>query len=468
MLILARIGAFFHFLGQFFPPDLSWHYISYLGTPVGQTVAMALSSIFLAVMLALPLSLIIGTRMPGSRALYAVLAAIRSIPDLTLAIFCVIIVGLGPGAGMTALVIYYGAAMAKVFGEIFLAADPKPLDALRATGASRVSLAAFGLIPLKLSDALTYGLYELESAMRASVIVGAVGAGGIGAELVGSLNEFDYRRVTTLILTLVLLIVLVDRFCWLVRRYPLGLAVIPPAGAVSMYFCWPQLFAAKHALHTFASMFPPHLNPGEIHQLPILVLQTFGMAAGGTLCAATLGLLIAPVAARGIAPAFVVQVIRRCLDFLRAVPEIVWGLLLVTFAGVGPWAGMAALGLHSFGVLGKLFAESLENVPRDPIRALESTGASRMAVAAFGNVPLAMGPVAVHTLFRFEWNVRAATVLGIIGAGGIGEALFNAQELFFYKEMMAYVLVTCLMVGAMDILSTTLRNRYRISWEAVE
>ncbi len=468
MLIFTRLLGFFHFLGQFFPPDLSWHYVSYLGTPVGQTVAMALSSIFLAVVLALPLSLIIGTRMPGSKALYAVLAAIRSIPDLTLAIFCVIIVGLGPGAGMTALVIYYGAAMAKIFGEIFLAADPRPLEALRATGASRISLAAFGLIPLKLGDALTYGLYELESAIRASVIVGAVGAGGIGAELVGSLNDFDYRRVTTLILTLVLLILLVDRFCWFVRRYPIGLAVIPPAGIVSLFFCWPQLFAARHALHTFASMFPPHLNSSELHRLPILVLQTFGMAAGGTACASVLGLLISPAAARGIAPAVVVQVVRRALDFLRAVPEIVWGLLLVTFAGVGPWAGMAALGVHSTGVLGKLFAESLENVPKNPIRALEATGASRLAVAAFGNVPLAAGPIAIHTLFRFEWNVRSATVLGIIGAGGIGEALFNAQELFFYREMMAYVLVTCLMVGAMDIFSTNMRKRYQVSWEAIE
>lgn len=468
MLIFTRIAEFFQFLRQFFPPDLSWHYVSYLGAPVGQTVAMALASVFLAAALAFPLSLIIGTRMPGSRLLYGVLAAVRSVPDLTLAIFCVVIVGLGPGAGMTALVIYYGAAMAKVFGEIFLAADPRPLEALRATGASRISLAAFGLIPLKLGDALTYGLYELESAVRASVIVGAVGAGGIGAELVGSLNDFDYRRVTTLILTLVLLIVLVDRFCWLVRRFPIALAVIPPAGIVSLVFCWPQFFAARHAFHTFASMLPPHLNSSEVHQLPMLILQTLGIAAGGTVCAGILALVISPAAARGIAPAFVVQVTRRVLDFARAIPEVVWGLLLVTFVGVGPRAGMTALALHSTGVLGKLFAESLENVPPDPIRALEATGASRVAVAAFGNMPLAAGPIAIHALFRFEWNVRAATVLGIIGAGGIGEALYNAQQLFFYREMLAYVLVTCVMVGVLDFISTNLRRRYRISWEAIE
>jgi phosphonate transport system permease protein len=473
VLILQHIAGFFRFLGQFFPPDLSRHYLSYLFAPnsdgpIVQTLSIALAGVFLAVLIAFPLSIVIGARMPGWRLLYAALAAVRSIPDLTLAIFCVIIVGLDAGAGMVTLVIYYAVAMAKVFGEIFLSADPHPLDALRATGASRVSLAAFGLVPLKIADVFSYGVYEIECAIRASIIVGAVGAGGIGTELVGSHNDFDYRRVTTLILVLVLLIVLVDRFCWLVRRHPVAVAVLPPAGIVSLVYCWPRHFFFRHSLDTFSKMWPPHLHASQVHDLPVLILQTLGMAAGGTLCAVVIALLAAPAAARGIAPAILVQLTRRLQDFARAIPEVVWGLLLVTFLGVGPWAGGAALALHSSGVLGKLFAESLENVPTDSIRALKATGASRIAVAAFGNFPLAAGPIAVHTLFRFEWNVRAATVLGIIGAGGIGEALYNAQQLFFYHEVLAYLLVTCALVGVFDFASTELRKRYRVSWEAIE
>jgi phosphonate transport system permease protein len=468
MLTAGRLGAFFHFMGQFFPPDLSWHYLSYLGTPIAETLGMAAGSIFIAIVIAIPLGLVIGTRMRGSGLLYTVLAAIRSIPDLTLAIFCVILVGIGRGAGLVTLTIYYAAAMAKVFGEIFLAADPRPLDALRATGASKVSLAAFGLIPLKLNDTFTYGIYELESAMRASVIVGAVGAGGIGTELVGSLNAFDYPRITTLILILVTLILFVDRFCWLVRRHPATLLVLPPAGIVSVVFCRPRLFAARHALDTFSKMLPPHLSAAQWHHVPMLIIETLGIAAAGSLCAAFFAVLISPVAARGIAPQLVAVCVKRVFDFARAVPEIVWGLLFVTFVVGGPLAGIIALGLHSFGVLGKLFAESLENVSVDPIRALEATGASRVAVAAFGNYPLAFGPIVVHALFRFEWNVRAATVLGLIGAGGIGEALFNAQEMFFYPQMLAYVLLTCALIGVLDYLSTRLRRRYHVSWEAIE
>jgi phosphonate transport system permease protein len=465
---LDRIASFFHFLGQFFPPDLSWRYVSLLWQPILETLGMAAAGIFLAVLLAFPLSVIIGARMPGSGALYAVLAAVRSIPDLTLAVFCVIVVGIGRGAGLATLVIYYAVAMAKVFGEIFCSADPRPLDALRATGASRISLAAFGLIPLKLNDILSYGVYELESAVRASVIVGAVAAGGIGTELVGELNAFEYRRVTTLVIVLVILMMLVDRFCRLIRRYPLAMIAVVPFAIAAIVYCWPQLFAARHAVQTFGRMWPPHLNSAAVRELPALILQTLGMAAGGTLFACILGLLASPAASKGIAPGFVVQITRRVLEVARAIPEIVWGLLFVTFAGIGPWAGVMALGLHSSGVLGKLFAESLENVPPDPIRALRATGASRIAVAAFGNVPLAAGPIVVHGLFRFEWNIRAATVLGIIGAGGIGQALYNAQQMFFYPQMLAYVLVTCGLVGIFDVVGTQLRKRYRVSWEAIE
>jgi len=166
--------------------------------------------------------------------------------------------------------------------------------------------------------------------------------------------------------------ILVDRFCRLVRRYPLAVIALAPAGIVGLVFCWPQFFAARHAVATFARMWPPHLSPADLHELPALILQTLGMAAGGTLFAAILGLLVSPAAAQGIAPGIIVQLTRRVLEVARAIPEIVWGLLFVTFVGIGPWAGVAALGLHSFGVLGKLFAESLENVPPDPIRALRA------------------------------------------------------------------------------------------------
>ena len=109
--------------------------------------------------------------------------------------------------------------------------------------------------------------------------------------------------------------------------------------------------------------------------------------------------------------------------------------------------------------VGRLFAESLENVRAEPVLAIASTGASPLAVASYGTVPLSLGALGVHTLFRLEWNVRQATVVGMIGAGGIGQALFEAQQLFFYRQMIAYLLITWVIVLAVDRISAWTRGR---------
>jgi phosphonate transport system permease protein len=137
---------------------------------------------------------------------------------------------------------------------------------------------------------------------------------------------------------------------------------------------------------------------------------------------------------------------------------VVWGLIVVTASVLGPPAGIAALALHCTGSLGRLFAESFENIAPEPVLAIEASGASRVSTALFAFLPMALPTLAVHTLFRLEWNVRAATVVGIIGAGGVGEALFHAMQLFFYRQMIAYILVTGLMVAAVDFAGSRARR----------
>ena len=210
---------------------------------------MALAGMFLAVVIALPLGIVIGARMPGWRLLYAVLAASALDSRSYACHFLRNPRGPRPWRGDDhARHLLLRWPWPKFSGKYFSVPILARSNALRSTGASRLSIAAFGLIPLKLSDVLSYGVYELESAIRASVIVGAVGAGGIGTELVGSLNDFDYRRVTTLILALVLLIVLVDRFCWLVRRHPSLWRSCRLQELISLVYCWPQIFAMRHSI----------------------------------------------------------------------------------------------------------------------------------------------------------------------------------------------------------------------------
>jgi phosphonate transport system permease protein len=452
-------------IASFFPPDLSPEYLRALLAPIAETIGMAAAGMLAAFAFGIPLAVAIGVRAPGHRLIVAVLSATRAVPDLTLAILAVVLLGLGPAAGIAALAVFYTAMVGRVYADLFVAADRAPLEALRATGASRLAVAAFGLLPLTQADLITFGTYAFECAMRASIIVGAVGGGGIGTELAGALSTLDFHRTLTIVIVLVALVAAVDSFGILARRMPRAVLLLVPVALLALVLYRPQLFAFSHAVHAFAAMFPPQLRPEQIATLPLLVMQTLAIAGGGTLLGAAIGFPLALMAARGLAPLAVVFVVRRVFDVARAIPELVFGLILVVSVGIGPLAGAIALGLHSAGVLGKLYAESFENVPPAPIAALAATGARSLPIVAFGVVPLALGPLVAHTLFRLEWNVRAATVVGLIGAGGVGQALFQAQQLFFYRQMLAYVLITWALVALSDWLGE--RLRLRLGWRFV-
>jgi phosphonate transport system permease protein len=457
------LEGFISLLKQFFPPNFDPKYLWALREPILETLEMAAGAMLFAGTAGLLLAVYIGARLPGCRVLYSLLASLRAIPDLTMAILFVVVVGIGPPSGMLALATFYAAAMGKVFADLFVSADPEPVDALHATGAKPLMVALYGLLPLRSKDLLTYGSYEFESKVRACVIVGAVGAGGLASELIGTINQLEYRNTATVIIVLVLLIAVIDRITWLVRRYPLMLLAFIPLGVVSAWINRPQMFALSHTIEVLRAMLPPRLSPQDLHDLPRLVGETLFIAFGGTALAALAAIPLGAAAARNLAPAAVYTVVRRVLEVLRAIPDVVWGLLLVTTAVMGPRAGLLAIGLHSTGVFGKLYAESIENVESEPVMALAATGGPRIAIAGFGLLPLAFPPMAVHTLFRFEWNMRAATVMGIIGAGGIGEALFNAQQLFFYRKMVAYVIITWGLVMLMDLANSELRRRWKVT-----
>jgi len=459
---MGTLARLFSMVPQFFPPYFSWRYLKALGTPIGETIEMAAGAMIVALAVGLLAGIWIGAGLPGSRLLYGLLTAFRSIPDLTLAILCVVVVGIGPSAGMLALAIFYSAAVGKIFADLFRSADPAPIEALRATGAGRLAVALFGHLPLRLKDILSYGAYEFESAVRASVIVGAVGGGGLGTEIVGTINAIDYRRTTTLILALILLIAIIDRFAHWLKQKPALLWFVVPLAALACFVNRPATVALSHAAATFSRMLPPQLPSEALGQVPRLVLETLEIAVTGTFLGMIFALPLGLCAARNLSHPVLSVPARRFLEALRAVPEVVWGLILVSAIGVGPQAGIVALALHATGSLGRLYAESFENIRPEPVYALAATGAPALAVAGFGYVPLALAPVAVHTLFRLEWNVRAATILGVIGAGGIGEALFNAQQLFFYKQMVAYIGITWLLVLSVDYLSGLLRRRMKL------
>ncbi|MGH7262412.1 MAG: PhnE/PtxC family ABC transporter permease, partial [Candidatus Rokuibacteriota bacterium] len=147
------------------------------------------------------------------------------------------------------------------------------------------------------------------------------------------------------------------------------------------------------------------------------------------------------------------------LNILRTIPEIVWALIFVFAVGLGPFPGVLALAVHTGGVLGKLFGEVLEDVAPEPIETLQSAGAGRLAILFYGVLPQAAPQFISYALYRWEVNIRAAAILGFVGAGGLGQRIYVAISLFLENQLLTLILAIYVMVTLVDALSAYLRRR---------
>jgi phosphonate transport system permease protein len=191
--------------------------------------------------------------------------------------------------------------------------------------------------------------------------------------------------------------------------------------------------------------------------------ETLAMSICGTVLAAGAAVPLGALAASGSGLPVLGHAARLVLNTLRSIPDLVWGIMFVAAVGFGPLPGLLALACHSTGMLGKFYAEIIEHVDRAPGEALRCHGVSRLAVLRFSVLPQILPRLVDVTLYRWEHNVRAATVLGVIGAGGIGLQLVTAFHLFAYREAMALVLMLLGLVCAINMLGAWLRGRFLTS-----
>jgi phosphonate transport system permease protein len=165
------------------------------------------------------------------------------------------------------------------------------------------------------------------------------------------------------------------------------------------------------------------------------------------------------MAARNIAPnTFIFHFVRQIFNISRGINEIILALIFVAAVGLGPFAGVIALAIHGAGMLGKFFAESIEEIDQGPIEALRSTGAGPLQVIIFGVIPQVITAWIAVCLYRFETNLRQATVLGMVGAGGIGFELVGSMKLFQYQDTAMCIVVIIAMVMIADLTSNKLRH----------
>jgi phosphonate transport system permease protein len=207
-----------------------------------------------------------------------------------------------------------------------------------------------------------------------------------------------------------------------------------------------------------AGFFPPDFREWRLYLVEMLV--TLQIAIWGTalaiVCAVPLGL----AAASNITPWWVHQPIRRVLDAFRAINEMVFAMLFVVAVGLGPFAGVLALWVHTTGTLAKLFSEAVEAIDPQPVEGIRSTGARKLEEIAYGVVPQVMPLWLSYSLYRFEANVRSASVVGMVGAGGIGVVLWEIIRGFYYAQTCAVLIIIVVAVSLIDFGSAHLRKRF--------
>jgi phosphonate transport system permease protein len=438
-------------------------------------------------------------------ALRGVLVAVRSIHELIWALLLVSVLGLDPLAAVLAIAVPFGAQTAKVFAETLDGVPSGALRALRTAGSRPVGSWVYGLLPQAAPLLLSYSFYRFECAIRSAVILGVVGVGGLGQELVVSLQSRNWDEVWTLVGAVVLLSAAADLWSTRLRG---DLAVVTcsdwsgghkgSSPGRSSWARWsvaiavPGLvvawFASGVSLSGLASprtreltfrllddMLPPALPPGGWVALAGAALDTVAMALLAMAVAVAITVLIGPWASRlprgsmdegagllrGAVRAGAWWIARFVLLVLRSVPPTVWAViaLFMLFPGILP--GALALGLYTGGILGRLVAEAWEALDTRPRDALRAIGTPRWMAAVAATAPASTHHLVSYTLYRFEICVRDTAIVGVVGAAGLGRLLAEDLAAFRFPAVTTLLAAFVAVTIVTEIVSRRLRRALR-------
>jgi len=220
-----------------------------------------------------------------------------------------------------------------------------------------------------------------------------------------------------------------------------------------------ELFRDSSNMASYAAdFFPPNFRQWRLYVDEMVV--TLQIALWGTALAVVTAVPMAFLASANIVPWWIYQPVRRLMDACRAINEMVFAMLFVVAVGLGPFAGVLALWIHTSGILAKLFSEAVEAIDPQPVEGIRSTGASALHEIVYGVIPQVIPLWISFTLYRFESNVRSASVVGMVGAGGIGVVLWEIIRGFQYAETCAVMLIIIVTVSIIDLVSARIRQHF--------
>lgn len=456
-----------------FPPDFS--YARKILLPLFYTIQMSVTGTVLGAVLALILAPFGATSLQFPTVLQKLLRIfiqiLRSFPALILALTATFLFGLGTFAGTFAITLYTFAIMTKLTYEDVSAADEKAYQALRAMGASKYVAYVHEILPEIIPGFLTNALYLLETNVRHSSILGYVGAGGIGLLLNEKISWLEYDKVGTILLMLFLTVCVIEYF----SRYLAALIrkerTIKKEQARVLFLFLTALFLictvtlsppdfSRTSPQTLRNMFAGFLHPdwsfffsARKDGLGYLLLETVCIAFIGTVIGAIVSAPLAFLNTKRFVPTPVSVLFNLVIMAIRSVPFLVYGLIFIRVSGPGAFTGVLTLAVCSIGLLTKRFTEALDAMDLRPYQALLAMGVSPLSAICHSVLPQ-LGPVFTSIfLYRFDVNIREASVLGLVGAGGIGAPLIFSMNQYAWEKAGAILLGLILLVWVIDMLS---------------
>lgn len=450
---------------------------------VVETLLMALLGTVIAAVLSIPLAFLAARNttphplaMAGAR---GIITFCRAVPDLVFAIVLVRAMGIGVFAGVLALALHSVGMLGKLFADAIEEIDEGPREAVRSTGAGGLATLVSGVVPQVIPSWIGTFVYRIDINLRTSVVLGFVGAGGIGFALQSSLRSLSYDSAMGMVVVILAVLAAMEVGAVAVRRLLLEPSADHPRrektarwvfgvgllGATAYAFVTLRLnpldivTSIPEIVTTAGRLLPPDFGRVGL-QLWAAVLETLAIGvlatAGGIVLSVPLGLL----AARTVSPHPVVTwAARGTMLAVRSVPELVLAVVFVAAVGLGPIPGVCALAIGSIGFLGKLVADAAEEIDPGPVEAVRSVGGGWWKVLFSAVVPQTTPNLVGSCLYLLDVNIRSSTVLGIVGAGGVGFLLYEAVRTLNFEFAGAIILVVFVVVYAIERLSGWIRSQ---------
>lgn len=497
-----------NFISRMFPLDFPP--VGELAGMIIETVAIVFLATALAVILSIPVSLWAArptSPNPTAHGLSrAFIVLMRAIPDLILAILFLRLFGLGALGGILAMGLHSIGMIGKLYSDAIEELDDGPREAIQSNGAGRTQQIWSAIPQTLMPQIIATALHRFDINLRTSVLLGYVGVGGIGQEIADALRVLDYQRGMALAIVVLVLCIAVELVSGAMRAAIMKrgsstpswrqtwsdkifgsttqpeTSINPPWTAervnrilvmativILAVLSW---FAVDLSLGDFLTglvqlpetlaLFLPPSSGGIAADIFMLMLDTLKIAFAATFLGAVLAIPIGVLAARNVVMnKWVNGTFRIVIVVVRGIPELILAIVFVVISGLGAVAGTLALSLGAVGLLSKLVADSIEETDVDVQEAIRAAGASNVQVFFAATIRQAAPAFVAHTLYLLDTNIRSATLLGVVGAGGIGFQLLNASRVNQFDVVTYILIVMVAVVLVVEVLSMWLRKAVR-------